>query len=225
MRRRIALKAVAFCILLALPVSLFALGCGGGNGDSAGDDTEGRPESVTAYEAVQYTKPAADKWYEPNWMVMMKDGSPDGIDRNGKAKVWDVFYFSPTPQEKTQLQVIYNRGHVWPGVPTMNDGGEEGRTFFRKNRPPEFRVDSSEAYAVAVRNGGGDFMDARPDTQVRAVLRCKADYQAVGDEMPAPKYKWIWDVYFAEPRIDSEVLHIYVDGMNGDFITKEVKQP
>jgi hypothetical protein len=225
MRRDIALKAAAFWILLALPISLLAQGCGKSSERPSGDDTRGRPESVTAYDAVQYTKPAADKWYDLNWLVQIRDGSPDGIDKNGKAKVWDVFFFSPTPLEKTQLQVIYNRGNVWPGVPNRNDGGDEGRTVYRKGRPPDFRVDSSEAYTVAIRNGGGEFMDARPDTQVHAVLRCKADFEAVGDEMPAPKYKWIWDIYFEEPKIDSEVLHVYVDGMNGDFITKEVQKP
>jgi hypothetical protein len=68
-------------------------------------------------------------------------------------------------------------------------------------------------------------MDSHPDTLVRVVLRCKADYEAVGDEMPAPKYKWIWDVSFEEPKAAGEILHVYVDGMNGDFITKEVEKP
>lgn len=180
---------------------------------------------VTAYDAVQYTKPAANKWYSENWMVMVKDGDPDGIARDGKAKVWEVYFFSPTPEEKCQFMVIYNRGNVWPNVPTKNKGGDDGQSIYKKNKPPDFRVDSSEAYTVAARNGGSEFMDAHPDAQASVTLRCKADYNAVGEEMPAPKYKWIWDVSFSEPKIDSEILHLYVDGMNGDFISKELQKP
>jgi len=32
-------------------------------------------------------------------------------------------------------------------------------------------------------------------------------------------------VSFSEPKIDSEILHLYVDGMNGDFISKELQKP
>ena len=218
-------RAVAFRVLLVFPILLLAQGCGKKTEKPPNDDTKGRPESVTAYDAVQYTKPAANKWYSENWVVQVKDGDPDGISRDGKAKIWEVYYFSPTPEEKSQFYVTYNRGHVWPNVPTRNKGGDQGQATYKKNRPPDFRVDSPEAYTVAVRNGGGEFMDAHPDAQASVALRCKADYDAVGDKMPAPKYKWIWDVSFKEPKIDSETLHLYVDGMNGDFITKEVQKP
>ena len=225
MRRELTFKVVALCALLALPALLFIQGCGKKTKQSSGDNTQGRPESVTAYDAVQYTKPAANKWYSENWMVMVKDGDPDGIARDGKAKVWEVYFFSPTPEEKCQFMVIYNRGNVWPNVPTKNKGGDDGQSIYKKNKPPYFRVDSDEAYTVAARNGGSEFMDAHPDAQASVTLRCKADYNAVGEEMPAPKYKWIWDVSFSEPKIDSEILHLYVDGMNGDFISKELQKP
>jgi len=225
MRRELTFKVVAICALLALPALLFIQGCGKTTKQSSGDNTQGRPESVTAYDAVQYTKPAAKKWYSENWMVMVKDGDPDGIARTGKAKVWEVYFFSPTPEEKCQFMVIYNRGNVWPNVPTKNKGGDDGQSIYKKNKPPDFRVDSNEAYTVAARNGGSEFMDAHPDAQASVTLRCKADYNAVGEEMPAPKYKWIWDVSFSEPKIDSEILHLYVDGMNGDFISKELQKP
>ena len=225
MRKNAIFRAVAIWALIALPITLLAQGCGKKTDKSSGDDTKGRPESVTAYDAVQYTKPAADKWYDENWMIQVRDGEPDGISRDGKAKVWEVFYFSPTPEEKSQFLVLYNRGHVWPSIPTTSKGGDDGQAVFKKRKPPDFRVDSPEAYTVAVRNGGGEFLDAHPDAQASVKLRCRADYEAVGDKMPGPKYKWIWDVSLAEPKIDSEVLHLYIDGMNGDFITKEVQKP
>jgi hypothetical protein len=218
-------KVAAIVVLLMIPVLLLVQGCGQKEETTQVDDTQGRPESVTAFEAVEYTKPAAKKWYEDSWTIRVKSGDPDGITSAGKAKVWEVYFFSPTPEEECQLYVIYNRGRVWPSVPTRNKGGVDGKAAYKKNKPPEFRVDSNEAYAVAVRNGGGDFKDAHQDTRTNVFLRCKGDYEASGSKMPAPKYEWIWDVSFSEPKLNSEILHIYVDGMNGDYITKEVQKP
>ena len=103
-------------------------------------------------------------------------------------------------------------------------GGEEGQQIYRKGRPPDFRVDSGEAYNVGQRNGGLDYKKAHPDAIVNVTLRCKADYDAVGEKMPAPKYKWIWDVAYRTPAQGSDVLHVFVDGMNGDYISKEVRK-
>lgn len=215
---------MAIIISVALVILVLA-GCGEEKDDATNNGTEGRPERVTAYEAVEYTKPAADKWQQKNWMIQVRDGDPDGIGRDGKASIWEVYYFSPRPEEDAQMFVIYNRGNVWPNAPGKNKGGDEGRDIYRENEPSDFRVDSPEAYTVALRNGGGEYMDAHPDPEPHVTLRCKTDYDAVGGEMPAPKYEWIWDVYYREPRAGSEVLHIYVDGMNGDFITTELVQP
>lgn len=121
--------------------------------------------------------------------------------------------------------VTYNRGNVWANAPGKNKGGEEGREIYREEKPEPFRVDSPEAVTIADRNGGSEYLKGHPDAATHATLRCKADYDAIGEDMPAPKYKWIWDVYYREPVAGSEVLHILVDGMNGDFITKELEQP
>jgi hypothetical protein len=223
MRTKKALAMVSLGVVLLLAAALAVQGCGKKGGTATDDQTQGRPESVTAYEAVGFTKPAASKWESENWMIQVRDSDADGIGRNGKAKIWEVYFFSPTPEEDSQLFVIYNRGNVWPNVPTKNKGGDQGRDVYKKGRPPDFRVDSPEAYAVAIRNGGTDFMATHPDAKAHVVLRCKADYDAVGEKMPAPKYKWIWDVYFREPKIGADVLHVYVDGMNGDYISKELK--
>ena len=220
-RNRVAILAVVCIALLVLAVP----GCGDDNGETNNDPTEGRPESVTAFEAVEYTRPAADKWREENWMIQVREGDYEGIGRDGKAKIWEVYYFSPRPEEDSRMFVIYNRGNVWPNAPGKCKGGEEGREVYRENKPPDFRVDSPQAYTTALRNGGGEYMDGHPDAQPHATLRCKADYDAVGEAMPAPKYKWIWDVYYKEPRPGADVLHILVDGMTGDFITKELVQP
>ncbi|MHB8896949.1 MAG: hypothetical protein ACYC99_17490 [Candidatus Geothermincolia bacterium] len=216
---------IVLCIVaIAATVALIAGGCGG-KSDQPEDPTGGRPEAVTAYEAVQYTKPAADKWQANNWMVQVRDGDPDGIGKDGKAKIWEVYYFSPTPEEDAQMFVIYNRGNIWPNAPGSPKGGDKGLVVYRKNKPVAFRVDSPEAVEVARRNGGGDFMDSHPDARASVVLRCKADYTAVGQAMPSPKYKWIWDVTFREPKAGAEALHIFIDGMNGDYITKELQKP
>jgi hypothetical protein len=200
-------------------------GCGKKT-DETFDPTEGRPESVTAYEAVQFTKPAGDKWQSNNWMIQVRSGDPDGLSRDGKAKIWEVYYFSPTPEQDSQMFVIYNRGNVWPNAPGISKGGETGQEVYRKEKPTEaFRVDSPEAYTVAFRNGGGDYLNAHEGAKADAVLRCKADYDAIGEKMPAPKYKWIWDVSFRVPTAGAEVLHVMVDGMNGDYITKQTAQP
>jgi hypothetical protein len=206
-------------LLVASPL---VSGCGAGSTETG--EAEGRPESVTAYQVVQLTKPAATKWQSQNWMVQLRDGDPDGVARDGKAKIWEVYYFSPRPEEDSQLLVIYNRGNVWPQTPGANKGGDQGLEIYRKGKPQDFRVDSGEAYRVALRNGGGDFLDSHAGAQVHLTLRCKADYDAIGEAMPAPKYKWIWDVAYRVPVQGSEVLHVLVDGMNGDFITKELKQ-
>jgi hypothetical protein len=215
------LPIVALAAAFALACGLLA-GCGGST-KTTPDGTEGRPESVTAFEAVQYCQPAADKWEPDNWMIQVMDGDPDGLARDGRAKIWEVYFFSPTPVENAQMFVIYNRGNVWPNAPGDPKGGEKGVEVYRKTKPPAFRVDSGEAYEVARRNGGADYVAAHPDARAGAALRCKADYDAVGEKLPAPKYKWIWDVTFREPRAGAEELHILVDGMNGDFITKELK--
>ena len=211
----------ALVICAALIVAL-AAGCAG-KSDSR-DESGGRPESVTAYQAVQFTKPAADKWESSNWMVDIRQGDPNGLSHDGRAKIWEVYYFSPRPEVNSQLLVDYNRGNVWPQTPGVSRGGDEGVAIYRKEKPPDFRVDSPEAYTVALRNGGGEYMDAHPDTQVGALLRCKADYDAIGQDMPAPKYKWIWEMTFRQSPT-TETLHVLVDGMNGDFITKQVTQP
>lgn len=213
----------AALVAVVMAVALLA-GCGTKkeNGDST--TTKVGPEKVTAYEAVQYCKPAADKWEEQNWMILTRSGDPDGMDREGKSRIWEIYFFSPRPEENNQLLIFYNRGNVWPNTPGNNKGGETGLKIYRENKPPDFRVDSSEAYTVALRNGGGEYLDAHPDAKVQAALRSKADYDAVGGKMPAPKYKWIWDVYYRVPGTP-EILHVYVDGMNGDFITKETQQP
>jgi hypothetical protein len=217
-------KSVTAVTLLAVLVLVFALpGCG--EKETTSDSTEGRPERVTAYEAVQYAGPKADKWQSENWVIQVREGDPDGLGRDGKSRIWTVYFFSPTPEENSQMQVMYNRGNVWPSAPGKNKGGDDGRETYKKSKAPDFRVDSPEAYNVGVRNGGGDYKDAHSDTKVGAVLRCKADYDAVGDKMPAPKYKWIWEVTFREPSQASEALIVMVDGMNGDFITKEAVKP
>lgn len=217
-------KRLLIWLLVAVMVLALAVaGCGEEEGDD--DLTEGRPESVTAYQAAQYTRPKADKWQEENWVIQVRDGDPDGVDKQGKAKIWEVYYFSPRPEEDSQMFVIYNRGNVWPNDPTKNKGGEEGRKTYQENEPQDFRVDSPEAVNVALRNGGGEYLDGHPDAETHVVLRCKADYDAVGEDMPAPKYKWIWDVYYKEPKIGAEVLHVYIDGMNGEYITKELETP
>lgn len=212
----VALAAVA---LLTAAIA----GCGGKAAEGENDPTEGRPESVTAFEAVEYTQAAADRWQAKNWMIQVHDGDPDGLGMDGKAKIWQVFYFSPTPEERAQMFVIYNRGNVWPNAPGMVKGAEKGFETYAKEKPPTFRVNSGEAYTVARRNGGGEYMDAHPEARANAALRCKADYDAVAEKLPAPKYKWIWDVTFREPRAGADELHVLIDGMNGDFITKEVK--
>jgi hypothetical protein len=209
------------CLFLLPPVT----GCGRMKTVTNSDDTNGRPERVTAYEAMQFCKPAADKWEIQNWVIQIRDGDPEGINRAGKGRIWEVYFFSPRPEENDELFVIYNRGHVWPNAPVVCRGGDKGRQVYRDNKPGQFLVDSAEAYDVGLRNGGGEYLDGHPGAQVHAVLRCKADYDAVGDSMPAPKYKWIWDVTYREARVDSEILHVMVDGMNGEFITKETQKP
>ncbi len=222
MRRR---NAWTILLIALLAIGLFAAGCGAKKTGLPADDTSGRPESVTAYEAIQYTKPAADKWQSNNWAIHVKDGDPDGLGPDGKAKIWEVFYFSPTPEQYCQLLVLYNRGHVWPSAPTSNKGGEDGRSTYIKNKPQDFRVDSPEARNVGNRNGGADFLDSHTDAVVHGDLRCRGDYDAIGEKMPAPKYKWIWDISYREPGVSSEKLSVLVDGMNGDFITKETSKP
>ncbi|MBU1672230.1 MAG: hypothetical protein KKF41_13420 [Actinobacteria bacterium] len=217
-------KSLVIVLLLGLVALAFWLpGCG--KEETGLDTTEGRPERVTAYDAVQYTKPKADNWQSENWAIQVREGDPDGLGRDGKAKIWTVYFFSPTPEEDSQLQVMYNRGNVWPSAPGKNKGGDDGREIYKKGKPPDFRVDSSEAYNVAIRNGGGDYKDAHPDARVTAVLRCKADYDSVGDKMPAPKYKWIWEVTFKDRAQTAESLVVQIDGMNGDFIAKESVKP
>ena len=222
------MRKIRYTAVLLLCFSLLLLvvsGCGKKKSVTTSDDTEGRPERVTAYEAMQYCKPAADKWEKQNWVIQIRDGDPDGINRAGKGRIWEVYFFSPHPEERNVLFVIYNRGHVWPNAPVECRGGDKGREVYRQNKPKQFLVDSSEANAIGVRNGGGEYLDSHPDTHVHVALRCKADYEAVEEAMPAPKYKWIWDVSYREPRVDSEILHVMIDGMNGDFITKETQEP
>lgn len=221
--RSIIVLSIACAALIAAAVVL--PGCGK-KSDAVVDPTEGRPESVTAYEATQFTKPAADKWQSDNWMIQVRSGDPDGLGRDGKAKIWEVYYYSPTPETDSQMFVIYNRGNVWPNAPGEAKGGDTGQETYKKEKPKEsFRVDSPEAYTVAFRNGGGDYQNTHSDAKVDAVLRCKADYDAVGEKTPAPRYQWIWDVFYRVPTPGSEVLHVLVDGMNGDFITKTTAQP
>ncbi|PKQ28216.1 MAG: hypothetical protein CVT63_03985 [Candidatus Anoxymicrobium japonicum] len=220
-------KSVIVLSLLLVTLMLAAVlvsGCGN-KGNKTVDPTGGRPESVTAYEAVEFARPAAKKWQSDNWMIEVRSGDPDGIDRNGKAKIWEVYFFSPTPEEDSRLFVIYNRGNVWPNAPGMSKGGEEGLKTYRKGKPSSFRVDSPEACEVARRNGGNEFKDKHPDARAGVILRCKADYDAVGEKMPAPKYKWIWDVNFSEPTPAADELHVLIDAMTGDFITSETKAP
>jgi len=221
MRRTLALTALL--LVAAVAAALVIAGCGGEAEDESGA-TQDRPESVTAYQAVQYTEAAADKWQKKNWVVQVRDGDPDGVTREGKAKIWEVYYFSPRPEVNSRMLVIYNRGNVWPNTPGRSRGGEEGQEVYRKNEPKSFRVDSGEACTVALRNGGGDYMDAHPDGRVSVALRCRADYDAIKQEMPAPKYKWIWTVTYSSPDPAAPRLEVYVDGMNADFISKEEKQ-
>lgn len=217
--------ATAVATLVLLAFALLAGGCGEERSRVPDDGTAGRPERVTAYEAVQFTKPAADKWQAENWAIHVKDGDPDGVGADGKARIWEVFYFSPTPEETCQLLVLYNRGHVWPSAPTRNKGGEEGRETYIRNRPQDFRVDSGEARTVANRNGGAEFLDSHEDAVAHCALRSRGDYDAIGEKMPAPKYKWIWNVSYREPNPGAERFTVLVDGMNGDFITTESGRP
>ena len=213
---------VLLCFSLLLPAMS---GCGGKKVVNKSNDTEGRPEWVTAYEAMQFCKPAADKWEKQNWVIQIRDGDPDSINRVGKGRIWEVYFFSPRPDQHSELFVIYNRGNVWPNAPVDSKGGDKGLEIYRQNRPKPFLVDSGEAYAVGLRNGGGEYLGSHSGAKVHVVLRCKADYDAVGEAMPAPKYTWIWDVTYREPGAGSEILHVMVDGMNGDFITKETQKP
>lgn len=221
MRKRIFAITFALALSFAVALATFA-GCGG---QKTTDTTEGRPASVTAYQAVEYCKPPADKWQSNNWMIQTRELDPDGLDKEGKAKIWEVYFFSPTPEVNSQMFVQYNRGNVWPNAPGVPKGGEEGRETYRKEKPGNFRVDSPEAMTVARANGGGEYLDAHPDAKVHATLRCKADYDAINEEMPAPKYKWIWDIAYRQPGVGSDVLHVLVDAMSGDYITKTTQTP
>jgi len=218
-------KSRVFVFLSILAMAAILLGNLSGCGTSKAkpeDPTEGRPSSVSAYEAIQYTKPVADKWQPRNWMIQVRSGDPDGLGKDGKSKIWEVYFFSPVPEQDAQMFVIYNRGNVWPNAPGIPKGGDNGLAVYRKEKPPDFRVDSGEALQVANQNGGGTYLDSHPDAKADAALRCKADYDAVGEKMPGSKYDWIWDVSYREPRPGAEVLHVLIDGMNGDFITKNV---
>jgi hypothetical protein len=216
-----AIVALLAILLMAATVFLVA-GCGSGESTEVGPE---RPESVTAYQAVEFTKPKADYWQKENWMILVRDGGSEGVSRDGKAEVWEIYYFSPRPEEKGQLNVMYNRGEAWPSAPGENKGGQDGRKIYTEEKPPDFRVDSGEAVTAAMRNGGGEYLDGHPDAERHVTLRCKADYDAVGEAMPAPKYNWIWDVSFKEPKAGSEVLHVFVDGMSGEFIAKDIVTP
>lgn len=206
-------------IILAFP------GCGDGDDGTTNDGENGRPEFVTAYQAVEFTQPKATHWQKENWVIRIKEGDPDGITRQGKARIWEIYYFSPRPEEKAQYMVQYNRGNIFLAPPTSTRGGISGVEAYRKNEPEKFRVDSPEAYQVAVKNGGGDFLEKHTDVIAHVELRSKADYEAAGEQMPGPKYKWIWDVYFKEPVPNAEVFHVLVDGMNGEFITTKIEKP
>ena len=70
-----------------------------------------------------------------------------------------------------------------------------------------------------------EYVTSNYDVQVHVVLRSKADYDVSGEPMPAPRYKWIWDVSYREPTVGAEIFHVFVDGMNGDYITKETIKP
>lgn len=208
-----------FALIFSFVLILHACGCGG----RKTREKEGMPESVTAFQAVEYTKPAADKWQERNWVIFVREGDPQGVKPDGRARIWEVYYFSPRPEINSQMLVIYNRGNVWPNKPIRNRGGEEGRDVYRKNRPVRFRVDSGEAYRVAYRNGGAEFTKSEPGTKVSVILRCRADYEAVGEDMPAKDYKWIWTVVFRGPGTSNKTLKVLVDGMTGDYISKSTE--
>src|SRR5665647_441531 len=167
--RKTRLFAAVALLAIALAAAAVLAGCGT-KSDDVTDTTQGRPESVTAYEAGQYTKPPADKWQATNWMIQTRSADPDGISRDGKAKIWEVYYFAPGPEQGNQMFVIYNRGNVWPNAPSDAKGADKGLDTYRKNKPPAFRVDSGEAYQVARQNGGGDFMDAHPDARANICL-------------------------------------------------------
>lgn len=218
---------VSFVVMILCIAGLILVfpGCGNGDDGSSDKNESGGPEFVTAYQAAEYTKAKATKWQNENWVIKIKEGDPDGINRQGKGRIWEVYYFSPRPEEKAQYLIQYNRGNIYLAPPTGVRGGTGGVEIYRKNKPEKFRVDSPEAYQVAIKNGGGDFIEKHTDVIVHVELRCKADYEAAGDQMPAPKYKWIWDVYFKEPVPNAEVFHVLVDGMNGEFITTETEKP
>ncbi|MBN2169381.1 MAG: hypothetical protein JW738_09065 [Actinobacteria bacterium] len=215
----VLIAALLLGLLIILP------GCGCGDEKITDDNSGGNPEYVTAYQAVEYTREKATKWQKENWVIRLSDGDPDGVNRQGKARIWVVYYFSPRPELKPQYQIQYNRGNIFPSAPTTNRGGDDGRKIYKENEPENFRVDSPEAYKVAIKNGGGEFLDNHSDAVVHAELRCKADYLAINEKMPAPKYKWIWDVSFREPSPNVEILHVLIDGMNGEFITTEIEKP
>lgn len=219
---RSALSIFAKAGVLTLVLAFCLSGCGEETTNDQNKVTG--PEYVTAYEAIQYCEQKADKWVKGNWVVSVKEEDPDGINNEGKARIWEVFFFTPQFEENSMLMVIYNRGHVWPQAPTECRGGEDGRKIYKKEKPKNFRVDSPEAYMVALRNGGSDYRKSNPDAKVHTRLRSKADYDAVGAEMPGPRYQWIWDVYFRVPG-SLEIFHVYVDGMSADYITKETKKP
>ncbi|MBN1288984.1 MAG: hypothetical protein JXA49_05030 [Actinobacteria bacterium] len=222
-----AAAAIGSVLIAAVLLGLlfFLPGCGCDDEKISDDNSSGNPEFVTAYQAVEYTKEKATKWQKENWIIRLSDGDPDGINRQGKARIWVVYYFSPRPELKPQYQIQYNRGNIFPSAPAANRGGDDGRKIYIENEPGDFRVDSPEAYQVAIKNGGGEFLDNHTDAVVHAELRCKADYLAIDEKMPAPKYKWIWDISFKEPRANVEILHVLVDGMNGEFITTEIQKP
>lgn len=201
---------------LALP------GCGdsGGSGDDA-SDKGGRPEEVTAYEAVQFCRDAATKWREKNWNIVVKDGAVNGLSEKGKAEVWQVYFFSPTPEINGQYQIQYNRGYIWPSVPSETRGGEEGKKIYTENEPKNFRVDSPEALVIANRNGGKQYLDENEGAKAHASLRCKADYDAVGQSIIAPKSIWIWEITYSVSGSGTGALKVYVDGMTGDFLNRE----
>lgn len=218
---------VSFIVVTLCVTGLFLLfpGCGGNNDGGSNNGQNGRPEFVTAYQAAEYTQAKATKWQKENWVIKIKEGDPDGINRQGKGRIWEVYYFSPRPEEKAQYLIQYNRGNIFLAPPTGVRGGSDGIETYRDNKPDKFRVDSPEAYQVAIKNGGGDYIDKHTDVVAHVELRCKADFEAAGEQMPAPKYQWIWDVYFKEPVPNAEVFHVLVDGMNGEFITTKTENP
>lgn len=156
-----------------------------------------------AKDAYEVALPFAQRWDDSVQLVSVSTTWNNvSLDDIGQVDVWDFSFFAP------------ERDRMYFTIVTVDQPVDGQAHPFKLQRPPlvinpdEWAVDSSQAIAIWLNNGGGVFVQTFPENQVEILLR-----QSLEGGGP------VWNI-IGTSADQSQLLYLTIDATNGMVLNK-----